>query len=328
MKAKAIVFREANKPALEELELPEMTPDEMLVKISFTGVSIGTEQSIFRGARTHNGTFPLVGGYMASGIVEQTGANVTEFTPGDRAAVSGARLDGEVTSVWGGHTSMQIINKDMAVKIPDETKMHEAAMFVMPGVGLNAIRMVEICEQDTVLISGQGLIGQFFGQWARARGAKIITLEPNEVRRNLSKKYVTQYALDPLNDNVEKIVEEITSGLYPTVVTEATANKKFVGEATKYLRDNAKMLFLSWYPDMIDIEFAHFHNYAIRAYFPTGAGDNETTRATLDCLGGGSITFGDNITDLLDYEKACEGYQRIIDGDKSIMGMVFDWSNA
>jgi len=328
MKAKAIVFREANKPTLEEIDLPSLGPGEIRVGIRYSGVSIGTESSIFSGVRTHNGTFPLIGGYMAAGVVEQTAPDVTEFAPGDRVVVTGARLDGSVNSVWGGHSSRQIIHRDRAVKIPEKTKMPEAAMFVMPCVGLNAIRMVEVNEQDTVLISGQGLIGQFFGQFAKNRGAKLITLEPNELRRELSREYVTEHALDPFADDVDAVVEEVTGGLGPSVVVEATARATLIENATAFLREDSKMVFLSWYPGKISIEFAHFHNHAVRAFFPTGAGNNETTRAVLECLGDGSIVFGKNITDLLDYEKACEGFERIIAGDRSIMGMVFDWSGA
>ena len=328
MKTKAIVFRKANSPTLEELELPPLRADEILLKTSYSGVSIGTGSSIFSGVRTHNGTFPLVGGYMATGVVEKVGADVIDFAPGDRVAGGGVRLEDEVNSVWGGHSSRQLIKASMAVKVPEKTEMSEGAMFVMPSVGLNAIRMAEVNEQDTVLISGQGLIGQFFGQFAKNRGAKVIAIEPNEFRRALSKQYVTPYALDPFGDDVAAAVAEITDGRGPSVVVEATASAALIDNATRFLREDGKMVFLSWYPGKISIDFSYLHNNAVRAFFPTGAGNAETWRATLACLGDGAIVFGKNMTDLLPYEKACDGYRRIIDGDKSIMGTAFDWRDA
>ena len=71
-----------------------------------------------------------------------------------------------------------------------------------------------------------------------------------------------------------------------------------------------------------------FHNNAVTAFFPTGAGNRETTRATLHGMSNGSIVVGDNLTDIVPCADACEGYGRIIAGDKSILGMAIDWSQS
>lgn len=326
MKAEAIVFREPNIPRLEEIELPELNDDEIRIKTAFSGVSIGTESSIFSGKRTHNGTFPFVGGYMVSGIVENLGSQVANFKIGDRVVAMGNRLAHGVKSIWGGHCSWQTANAAKAVVVPADVDMREAAMFVLPNVGLNAVGMLNITEHDIVLIQGQGLIGQIFGQWVRNRGAKVITIEPNPNRAALSKEYVTNHVLNPVTDDLKDAIENITMGMGPTIVVEATGSKKLICEATKFLKRGGKMMFLSWYPGNIEIDFLHFHSNQVTAFFPNGAGDVETTRATLNSIAAGSIKIGDNITDVISSEKACEGYHRIISGDDSIMGMVIDWS--
>ena len=328
IQAKALVFREANKPLLEEVEIPNLTANEIRVKTMYSGVSIGTESSIFSGVRTNNGTFPLVGGYMSSGVIQEIGLSVKGFATGDQVIVNGSRLQGKVNSVWGAHMSIRIADASTVVKVPEKVKMQEAAMFILPNVGLNAVSMAGINEQDTVLIFGQGLIGQFFGQFAKNRGARIIAVEPNKIRSNLSRQYVTDFILDPFKDDIETEVERITCGKGPSVVVEATASSKVLNTATRFLQRNGKMVFLSWYPGSISLNFADFHNNKIVAYFPMGAGNKETTHATLKCLSDGSLIFGKNITDLIKYQNACEGYLRIIGGDKTIMGMVIDWRNA
>lgn len=328
MQAKAIVFRVANEPLLEEISIPNPSADELVVKIHYSGVSIGTESSIFSGARTSNGTFPLVGGYMASGVVEQIGSAVTTFNVGDKVAVGGTRLDGDINSIWGGHTSVQVVQAAGTVKIPEGTAMTDASMHILPRVGLNAVSMAGITEQDTVLITGQGLIGQFFGQFARARGAKVITVEPDKLRAELSRKYVTEYVLDPNKDDIGAEIDKITHGAGPTVVVEATASSKLIHNSTQFLREYGKMVFLSWYPGSIEIDFAHFHNNTITTYFPMGAGNNATTRAVLTGMKHGTVIIGDNLTDIYPFTEACDGYRRLATGDRSVMGMVIDWRNA
>lgn len=328
MKSKAIVFREANKPQLEEIEIPSIKDEEILVDIEYSGVSIGTESSIFSGKRTQNGTFPLISGYMATGTIIETGKKSGKVKKDDRVAVIGARLSCDVNSIWGAHNSIQAISAANAVPIPEKAPMKDAAMFIMSNVGLNAVSMAEVNEQETVLISGQGLIGQMFGQWSRARGARVITIEPDPQRAALSKRYVTQYVLDPFKDDIARIISELTSGKGPDTVVEATASAKLISESTKHLRPGSKMVFLSWYPDEININFSHFHNNSVRAFFPMGSGNNKTTEATLNAIAMNTVTFGENITDVYTFDKAVEGFNRLIAGDRSVMGMVIDWRKA
>jgi 2-desacetyl-2-hydroxyethyl bacteriochlorophyllide A dehydrogenase len=325
MRTHAIVFRKANTPSLEELDLPDLEQDELLVRIHYSGVSIGTESSIFSGTRTHNGTFPLVGGYMAAGIVEQVGPAVQRAAVGDHVTAGGARLTGEVASVWGGHSSRQVVRESGVRRIPDGVEMAHAAMYVLSGVGLNAVTMARVSMTDTVLIQGQGLIGQLCGQWCRNRGARVITLEPDTHRAELSRKYVTDLVLDPADSDLETHIKELTAGQGASVVVEATGAAKLIDNATRFLSPNGKLIFLSWYPGRIELDYGAFHKNQTTAFFPMGAGGETAAQATLRALAGGAIRMADNITDVVPWTEACRGYERIIGGDRSIMGMVIDW---
>lgn len=325
MKTKAIVFREANKPLLEDVELAKIGPDQALVKMSYTGISIGTEQSIFSGKRTHNGTFPLVPGYMGSGVVEKVGENVENFKPGDRVVNGMNHLTGEVKAVWGGQCARHVANSAYMVKIPEGCDMKLAAFYVMPRVGLNAISMANVVDGDAVLISGQGLIGQYFGQWCRNRGAKVITIEPDAIRADLSRKLVTEHVLNPFEDDLDAKVAELTGGEGPDVVAEATANAALISQATRFLRMDSKMVFLSWYPGEITLDFSHFHNNAATAYFPMGSGDRKTCEGALGAIAAGAISVEENVTDVYPAERATDAYQRIIDGDGALQGVAIDW---
>lgn len=330
MKIQALVFRQPWRPEIETLELPSMGPRDCLVKICYSGVSIGTESSIISGERTHNGTFPLVSGYMASGIIEAIGSAVEARKPGDRVAVWGTAFASPVNSVWGAHASYHLIPETGTTLLPEGTSLKDAAMWILPRVGLNAVSMANVTETDTVLINGQGLIGQFCGQWAKARGADVIVTDINPFRLKLAEKYVTRKVLNPLDGNVAETISGLTAGLGPDVVVEATGNKKLLPSATAYLtKMHARMVFLSWYSGAIEFPYAHFHNQEVTAFFPMGAGEDATTgRAVLQGLADGTITMGENITDCYDYSEAAKGYERIAAHDGTIMGMILDWRNA
>lgn len=329
MKAKAVVFRAAYQPTIETIEVPEPEVSDVVVNVEYSGVSIGTETSIIDGTRTHNGTFPLVSGYMASGIVERVGSGVTSIREGDRVAGFGTRIKGDISPVWGGHCSKHVCEASVLEPLPHGCDLKSAAMWIPPAVGLNAVRMANITESDIVLISGQGLIGQFFCQWARARGAMVIAIEPDPRRRELTKQYVRCPVLDPRGCDLESEIERLTGGEWPTVVVEATANPRLITQTTSFVRRmHARVVFLSWYPGKIELEFAHFHNWEATTFFPMGAGGEPARRAVLDGFAGGFIQLGENLSHQIPWEEAVPAFEGIRSGDRSVTGMVIDWKGA
>lgn len=77
--------------SFEQLELDDPRPDELLVKITSSGVC-HTDLAVIHGAVPM--AWPAVLGHEGAGVVERVGSAVTDFRPGDRVALSFA---------WCGH---------------------------------------------------------------------------------------------------------------------------------------------------------------------------------------------------------------------------------
>ena len=86
------------------------------------------------------------------------------------------------------------------------------------------------------------------------------------------------------------------------------------------------MVFLGWYPDEITLRYHDFHANEVRAYFPMGGGDARVQDAVLQALANNKIILGSNITHVVPWRQACDGYRKIIQRDPSILGMVIDWT--
>jgi L-iditol 2-dehydrogenase len=325
----ALVFRSAGIPTLEQITLPSPGDGDVRIKVEYSGVSIGTETSIITGKRTHNGTFPLVSGYMGSGVVESAGTAVKHLKPGDRVACFGTRIESDVNSIWGAHSAWHVCDASMVHPLPDGCDMRDAALWVLPAVGLNAAGMAGITERDSVVISGQGLIGQFFAQWAVARGARVIVIEPDPLRRELAGKLAGAETIDPASCDVVEEVSRLTDGEWPTVVVEATGVPALVAQTTGLIRRmHARMVFLAWYPGQISIDFSHLHNWEATAFFPMGLGNAQTARGVLQGLARHVIQVGGNLTDCVPWREAPDALRRVVAADRSILGMVIDWRDA
>jgi len=84
LKIKAAVIREKAKPfRLEELELDDPRPDEILVRIVASGIC-HTDVTL----RNNPLALPIVLGHEGSGVVEKVGDRVTKVKPGDHVVLS------------------------------------------------------------------------------------------------------------------------------------------------------------------------------------------------------------------------------------------------
>jgi len=72
--------------AMRDEPVPEIGPDDILIKVAKTGIC-GTDLHILKGDVTTVGEGRILG-HEGIGVIESTGASVTRFHPGDRVIVS------------------------------------------------------------------------------------------------------------------------------------------------------------------------------------------------------------------------------------------------
>ncbi|MDW0108720.1 NADP-dependent oxidoreductase [Sporosarcina aquimarina] len=165
---KAFVKRSAatDDIALEEVNVPTIHEDELLVRVKAVGV--GIHDSYFL-PKEMNYPYPI--GIEAAGIVEDTGSQVTQYKKGDRIAfVSMMQPKG------GTWAEFAVVQQDsLILPIPENMVFAEAAAVPVAGnTVLRALTALHLNAGDSVFIAGaSGAIGTFAIQFAKARGWKV-----------------------------------------------------------------------------------------------------------------------------------------------------------
>ena len=193
---KAVVFNSYGPPevlTIEEVEKPEPTDDEVLVRVYATSVN-PAEWYTMRGlflARIGNGLFKPKDtrlGADFSGVVEAVGKNVTNFKRGDE--VFGGRSDAFAEYIC--------VRKNVVPK-PANITFEEAG-----GVAIAAITALQGLRDHGKLRAGQkvlingasGGVGTFAVQIARALGAEVTAVCSTgkvELIRSLGSDHVIDY---------------------------------------------------------------------------------------------------------------------------------------
>ncbi|KLI77129.1 MULTISPECIES: NADP-dependent oxidoreductase [Lacticaseibacillus] len=169
-----------------QLPTPQIGADEVLVQVKATSVNPidwkarqGLLQDMF------SWDFPVVLGWDLSGVIIQTGQDVTQFKVGDEVF---ARPDIDKDGRRGTYADYAAVKEDKLALKPKNVSFEDAA--AIPLAGLTAWQVVvdrlHVKRGDKILVqAGAGGVGLFAIQIARYLGAYVATTASAENRQFL-----------------------------------------------------------------------------------------------------------------------------------------------
>ena len=240
MKSRYIVFKEPFKVSIEEEELRDIGPHEVIVKTRCTLISTGTELTAYSGQFPEASRwadyveYPFRPGYCNVGEVVEVGSHVKEFEVGDRVAS------------LGGHAEYVIVPERELIKIPDEVSDEEAVFHTIAAGVMNSVRLASVSLGDFVVVAGLGLLGQMAVMFSRLCGAfPVVAVDLADFRLKLAEKSGAVFTINAGREVVYEKVRELSEGRMADVVFEVTGNPSVIPEAIKLVRKLGKLIILS-----------------------------------------------------------------------------------
>ena len=191
MKA-AILNKKNAELKVDDIPVPEISEDEVLVKVEYAGVNPLDNMIVREEVKLITPyKYPLVMGNEFSGVIEKAGSKVTDFKEGDRVY---ARMPLDRIGAFAEYVA---IDKNAIAEIPDYLSFEEAAC--VPLTALTAIQAFELMNPkggESIFISGgTGSLGAMAIPIAKSMGLKVIT---SGSARN--KEMVTELGVDEFFD--------------------------------------------------------------------------------------------------------------------------------
>jgi 2-desacetyl-2-hydroxyethyl bacteriochlorophyllide A dehydrogenase len=197
---------------LEERARSELQPREVRIRPLVSGISHGTELSLYRGSsafdervfdrelrafvRRNDGrsSYPLTLGYELVGRIEEIGEQVAEFQPGDLVHAGASHAEEAVVDVDATAGTTYPL-----VSLPERDGSLDRWLFASLGaVALVAAHDAHIKIGDHVVVVGLGAIGLMTVQLARLAGASRVTaVDPVASRRELAQRLGADAVIDP-----------------------------------------------------------------------------------------------------------------------------------
>ena len=176
---RAITLNEPDtQPALrEDLPAPTPTNNEVLVRVHASSVN-PVDGSIAAGLLAQMGVeydYPVTLGRDYAGIVEQTGAAVSGFKPGDQ--IFGFLLHANPTVRDGAWTELITVTEELSIApVPDGVDLATAGAAPLAGIAaMTAVDALDLSEGDVLLVPGAtGGVGSLAVQLAAKAGATVV----------------------------------------------------------------------------------------------------------------------------------------------------------
>jgi NADPH:quinone reductase len=218
---KAIRVHEFGGPELlrlEEVPTPQPGPGQVLIRMHAIGVN-PVETYIRAGTYAHKPALPYTPGNDGAGVVEQVGADVNEFRPGDRVYTAG--------SLSGTYAEFALCKTTQVHPLPGNVSFAQGAAMGTPYATAyrGLFQRADAKPGETVLVHGaSGGVGTAAVQLARARGLRVFGTVGSDEGRKLARE---QGAHEVFNHRAPDQFEQImkaTSGHGVDVIVELLAN--------------------------------------------------------------------------------------------------------
>jgi len=265
------VFLNKGAATVEEFPAPQVSDRSILVAVSYSFISTGTEGAtvaastqdafikrlitrapkyivkIAQAVREHGvaGTVSLVKGklkqllalgYSCSGQVVAVGKDVKHFKVGDYVACAGAGI--------ASHAEFVAVPENLAVRLPGQDLLKDASVTTIGAIAMQGIRRADVRLGETVCVIGLGLIGQITAQILKASGCTVIGVDIVSERIKVARSLGIDFAFDPTECSLKREIDFITEhyGVDATIITAGAPTGEIIDQSMELTRRRGKVV--------------------------------------------------------------------------------------
>jgi L-iditol 2-dehydrogenase len=231
---KALVLKEYMKLSYEEVPMPEVGTDEVLIRVKACGIC-GSDVHGMDGS-TGRRQPPVIMGHEAAGVIDRVGSQVTDWKVGDKVTfdstvttkpdffsqkgLSNLSDNRKVLGVScgdyrqnGAFAEFVAVPQSILYKMPEGLSFEHAAMTEPVSVAFHAVDMMPLSINDTALVVGSGMIGLLVIQALRVKGCgNIIAVDLDENKLSLAKQLGADYGLLANDPEIVSKIKNLSSG--------------------------------------------------------------------------------------------------------------------
>jgi len=349
MKMKAAVLTKGGHFEVREVEKPECSQGEVLVRVGACSVC-GTDLRIFHGQKAVD--VPITG-HEISGVVEETGKGVEGSSVGDRVVIETVvgcseceackrgeenRCRRKYKAIGyqynGGFAQFLLVPRDAVkqgcvIRIPDDLSFEEASIVEPFSCVVNGWDPFKARDPGfATVVIGAGIIGMLHVEYAKEKDAKVILVNRTAPRLILAQKIglPADVFVDASKHNAVQRVRELTDGLGADVVICAASDKNVQREALEMAAVDADISYFAGIPKddpyvALDTNLIHYNELHIHG---ANASNRRQYMEAVNLIASGKVDVKKLITHTFPLEKIEEAIRTLEDRSLSAIKVIVD----
>lgn len=307
LKTHAVIINAPQELAIDELELNEPGNDDVVVDISWSGISTGTERLLWTGRMPSfpGMGYPLVPGYESVGEVIDAGKG-SGLEIGQQVFVPGANCYGPVRGLFGGAASRIVVPGKRVIGVKRELG-EQATLIALAATAFHALAGHAAPD----LIVGHGVLGRLLARIALATTGLAPTVwETNAARQDGASGY---QVIDPENDPRRDY----------RAIYDASGDSSLLDTLIGHLAPGGEVVLAGFYSEPLQFSFppAFMREARLRVAAEWKPDDLTATNRLIET---GSLSLEGLITHRHDATDAADAYQTAF-GDPACLKMILDW---
>ncbi|MDI6904284.1 MAG: zinc-dependent dehydrogenase [Candidatus Bathyarchaeia archaeon] len=339
---KAATYYSQKDIRIEEMPIPEIGEDEVLVEMKACGICGSDLMDWYLKSRA-----PLVLGHEPAGIIAKKGNKVKGFSVDDRVFVHHHVacltchycLHGDYTLCEQFHKTniepggfaeyfkVPTLNLQIdTLKIPENVSFEEATLIEPVGCCLRAIKKCKIQTGDSVAIIGAGTTGIIHTVLSKIFGAaKTIVSDLIDYRLNVAKKFGADITVNPENEDLTEVVNAETDGRGVDFAIVTAPNLEAYKTGVNVCRKGGKLcVFAPIQPGkylQLSLKELFFSEVQI---IPSYSTSHLETRTALELINSGRINVKELITHRFRLVDATKAFKTALENKESLKVMVLN----
>lgn len=271
---KALVLKEYNQFAYEEVTEPEPGSDEVRVAVKACGIC-GSDVHGMDGS-TGRRRPPIIMGHEASGVIEAVGKRVTAWKAGDRVTFDSTIYCGDCSYCrrgdinlcdsrrvlgvscedyrqHGAFAELVAVPERILYRVPEGIPFEHAALVEPYAIALHAVHRSPPGPNDSVVVIGAGMIGLALTQALSQTGCgqlMVVDLAPD--RLALAAKSGATHTINPSVEEAKEVILRLTGGRGADRAFEAVGVTSTVELALRSLRKGGSAILVGNITPKID----------------------------------------------------------------------------
>jgi predicted dehydrogenase/threonine dehydrogenase-like Zn-dependent dehydrogenase len=253
----------------EEISAPQLTENNVLIKVCYSCISAGTELSsvgmsgkpLYKRALEQPSNVAKVvdmaktigisktiakvkgvldggntTGYSVSGIVLAVGKNVKNIFPGDLVAAAGAG--------YAHHAEFVEVPENLVMKVPEGLSLKHASTVTLGGIALQGVRRSDLRLGENCLVVGAGILGLLTAQILKASGVRVAVSDLDENRLAVARSLGIDLVFNPASEKTTELISNWTSGygVDAVIFTAATSSSAPLSDSFKSCKKKGRVV--------------------------------------------------------------------------------------